>query len=101
MRVSSPTLQKGCLVEIHSLGLVRLGSTVVEDWRTFAADILGMSVSDGPDGGLLLRMDERPYRIAIVPNATDRVLASAFEVRDRKALDVAVRELEAAGVAMK
>jgi 3,4-dihydroxy-9,10-secoandrosta-1,3,5(10)-triene-9,17-dione 4,5-dioxygenase len=88
-------------VEIHSLGLVRLGSTVVDEWRAFAADVLGMQVSDGPDGGLLLRMDERPYRIAIVPNAADRVLASALEVRDRKALDIAVRELEAAGVSVK
>jgi 3,4-dihydroxy-9,10-secoandrosta-1,3,5(10)-triene-9,17-dione 4,5-dioxygenase len=88
-------------VEIHSLGLVRLGSTVIDEWRTFASDILGMHVSDGPDGGLLLRMDDRPYRIAIVPSSSDRVLASAFEVRDRKALRVAVRELEAAGVAVK
>jgi 3,4-dihydroxy-9,10-secoandrosta-1,3,5(10)-triene-9,17-dione 4,5-dioxygenase len=88
-------------VQIHSLGLVRLGSTVVDEWRSFAADVLGMQVSDGADGSLLLRMDERPYRIAIVPNDTDRVLASMFEVRDRKALDVAVRELEEAGVAVK
>lgn len=85
-------------MEIHSLGLIRLGSTVVDEWRTFAADVLGMQVSDGPDGGLLLRMDDRPYRIAIVPSDVDRVLASAFEVRDRKALNLAVRELEAAGV---
>lgn len=88
-------------MEIHSLGFVRLGSTHVDEWRTFGADILGMQVSDGPDGGLLLRMDERPYRIAVVPHDTDRVLASAFEVRDRKALDIAVRELEGAGVAVK
>lgn len=88
-------------MEIHSLGVVRLGSTLVDQWRTFAADVLGMQVDDGPDGGLLLRMDERPYRIAIVPSDTDRVLASGFEVRDRKALVVAVRELEEAGIAVK
>jgi 3,4-dihydroxy-9,10-secoandrosta-1,3,5(10)-triene-9,17-dione 4,5-dioxygenase len=88
-------------VEIHSLGLVRLGSTNVDEWRSFAPDVLGMQVSDGPDGTLLLRMDERPYRIAIVPNAADRVLASMFEVRDRKAFDVAQRGLEEAGVAIK
>lgn len=88
-------------MEIHSLGLVRLGSTSVDEWRTFAPDVLGMQTSDGPDGGLLLRMDERPYRIAIVPSDADRVLASMFEVRDRKAFDVAVGELEEAGVAVK
>lgn len=88
-------------MEIHSLGLVRLGSTHLDEWRSFAPDVLGMQVSDGPDGQLFLRMDERPYRIAIVPNDADRVLASMFEVRDRKAFDVAVRELDAAGVAVK
>jgi 3,4-dihydroxy-9,10-secoandrosta-1,3,5(10)-triene-9,17-dione 4,5-dioxygenase len=88
-------------VEIHSLGLVRLGSTVIDEWRSFAPDVLGMQTSDAADGGLLLRMDDRPYRIAIVPNDADRVLASMFEVRDRKAFDIAVRELEDAGVAVK
>jgi 3,4-dihydroxy-9,10-secoandrosta-1,3,5(10)-triene-9,17-dione 4,5-dioxygenase len=88
-------------VEIHSLGLVRLGSTHVDEWRTFAPDVLGMQVSDGPEGTLLLRMDERPYRIAIVPSDADRVLGSMFEVRDRKAFDVAYRELEEAGIAPK
>lgn len=88
-------------MEIHSLGLVRLGSTDVDVWRSFAPDVLGMQTSDGPDGQLLLRMDERPYRIAIVPNDANRVLASMFEVRDRKAFDVAYRELEEAGVAVK
>jgi 3,4-dihydroxy-9,10-secoandrosta-1,3,5(10)-triene-9,17-dione 4,5-dioxygenase len=88
-------------VQIHSLGLVRLGSTDVDQWRTFAPDVLGMQVSDGPDGTLLLRMDERPYRIAVVPHDADRVLASMFEVRDRKAFDIAYRELEEAGTAVK
>ena len=88
-------------MEIHSLGLVRLGSTDVEAWRSFAPDVLGMQISDGPDDQLLLRMDDRPYRIAIVPNDADRVMASMFEVRDRRAFDVAYRELEEAGIAVK
>ena len=88
-------------MEIHSLGLVRLGSTNVDEWRSFAPDVLGMQVSDGPDGSLLLRMDDRPYRIAVIPNDADSLLASMFELRDRRTFDVAVRELEDAGVAVK
>jgi 3,4-dihydroxy-9,10-secoandrosta-1,3,5(10)-triene-9,17-dione 4,5-dioxygenase len=80
---------------------VRLGSTDVDAWRSFGPDVLGMQTSDGPGGQLLLRMDDRPYRIAIVPSDADRVLASMFEVRDRQAFDVARRELEEAGVAVK
>lgn len=88
-------------MKIHSLGYVRLESTVVDEWRGFATDVLGMQVDDGPGGSLHLRMDDRPVRIAIIPAERDRVGASAFEVRDRIALDEAVAELEAAGVSVK
>jgi 3,4-dihydroxy-9,10-secoandrosta-1,3,5(10)-triene-9,17-dione 4,5-dioxygenase len=88
-------------VDIHSLGFVRLESTVVEQWRSFATDVLGALVTDGPDGSLHLRLDDRPVRVAIVPGERDRLIGAAFEVRDRLALETAVAELEAAGVAVK
>jgi 3,4-dihydroxy-9,10-secoandrosta-1,3,5(10)-triene-9,17-dione 4,5-dioxygenase len=88
-------------VDIHSLGLVRLESTVVEQWRSFATDVLGALVTDGPDGSLHLRLDDRPVRVAIVPGERDSLIGAAFEVRDRLALEAAVAELEAAGVAVK
>jgi 3,4-dihydroxy-9,10-secoandrosta-1,3,5(10)-triene-9,17-dione 4,5-dioxygenase len=88
-------------VDIHSLGFVRLESTVVEQWRSFATDVLGALVTDGPDGSLHLRLDDRPVRVAIVPGERDRLIGAAFEVRDRLALEAAVVELEAAGVAVK
>jgi 3,4-dihydroxy-9,10-secoandrosta-1,3,5(10)-triene-9,17-dione 4,5-dioxygenase len=88
-------------VDIHSLGFVRLESTVVEQWRSFATDVLGALVTDGPDGSLHLRLDDRPVRVAIVPGERDRLIGAAFEVRDRLALEAAVAELEAAGVAVK
>ncbi|MDQ1749446.1 MAG: 3,4-dihydroxy-9,10-secoandrosta,3,5(10)-triene-9,17-dione 4,5-dioxygenase [Pseudonocardiales bacterium] len=88
-------------MDIHSLGFVRLESTVVEQWRSFATDVLGALVTDGPDGSLHLRLDDRPVRVAIVPGERDRLIGAAFEVRDRLALETAVAELEAAGVAVK
>jgi len=88
-------------MDIHSLGFVRLESTVVAQWRSFAADVLGAKVTDGPNGSLHLRLDDRPVRIAIVPGTRDRLIGAAFEVRDRLALEIAVAELEAAGVAVK
>ncbi|MDQ1718221.1 MAG: 3,4-dihydroxy-9,10-secoandrosta,3,5(10)-triene-9,17-dione 4,5-dioxygenase [Pseudonocardiales bacterium] len=88
-------------MDIHSLGFVRLESTVVEQWRSFATDVLGALVTDGPDGSLHLRLDDRPVRVAIVPGERDRLIGAAFEVRDRLALEAAVAELEAAGVAVK
>jgi 3,4-dihydroxy-9,10-secoandrosta-1,3,5(10)-triene-9,17-dione 4,5-dioxygenase len=88
-------------MKIHSLGYARLESTVVGQWRGFAEDVLGLRATDGPDGSLRLRMDERPVRIAIVPGQHDRLIAAGLEVRDKAALDAAVAELEAAGIAVK
>ena len=88
-------------MKIHSLGYVRLESTAVDQWRGFAEDVLGLRATDGPDGTLRLRMDDRPVRIAIVPGKTDRLAAAGLELRDKAALDLAVAELDAAGVAVK
>lgn len=88
-------------MDIHSLGYVRLESTNVEQWRSFARDILGAAVNDGPDGALHVRLDDRPYRIAIIPSDTDRFGGAAFEVRDGLSFENAIAELEAAGVAVK
>jgi 3,4-dihydroxy-9,10-secoandrosta-1,3,5(10)-triene-9,17-dione 4,5-dioxygenase len=88
-------------MKIHSLGYVRLESTHIGQWRGFAEDVLGLRATDGPDGSLRLRMDERPVRIAIVPGQQDRLVAAGLELRDKAALDAAVTELEAAGVAVK
>jgi 3,4-dihydroxy-9,10-secoandrosta-1,3,5(10)-triene-9,17-dione 4,5-dioxygenase len=88
-------------MKIHSLGYVRLESTVTSQWRGFAEDVLGMHADGGPDGSLRLRMDERPARIMIVPGDADKVAAVGLELRDQAALNAAVAELSAAGIAVK
>jgi 3,4-dihydroxy-9,10-secoandrosta-1,3,5(10)-triene-9,17-dione 4,5-dioxygenase len=88
-------------MNIHSLGYVRLESTTVEAWRTFAQEVLGAVVDDGHGGSLRLRMDERPVRIAVVPGSLDRLAAAGLEVRDGRTLDEAVSVLDAAGVVVK
>jgi 3,4-dihydroxy-9,10-secoandrosta-1,3,5(10)-triene-9,17-dione 4,5-dioxygenase len=88
-------------VDIHSLGYVRLESTTIDAWRSFGTDVLGALVTDGPDGSLHVRLDDRQYRMAILPAAQDRFAGAGFEVRDRATLEDAIKELEAAGVALK
>jgi 3,4-dihydroxy-9,10-secoandrosta-1,3,5(10)-triene-9,17-dione 4,5-dioxygenase len=88
-------------MKIHSLGYVRLESTVTEEWRGFAEGVLGLRAEDGPAGSLRLRMDDRPVRIAIVPGETDRLAAAGLELRDKAALQAAIAELDAAGIAVK
>src|SRR5262249_50186087 len=65
-------------VKIHSLDYVRLESTVVDEWRTFAHDVLGAAVADGPGGSVLLRLDDRPFRLAIIPGDQDRLVGAGF-----------------------
>lgn len=87
--------------EIISYGYIGFTAPDVDEWRTFAADVMGMSVADGPeDGQILLRMDERVWRMSVEPG--DGGLAfSGFEVPDAPALARLVATLEADGVATK
>lgn len=58
---------------VRSLGYAILGATSLEEWRTFAAKVLGLQVEDHEiaDGrpALRLRMDEFLYRLQIEPDA--------------------------------
>jgi 3,4-dihydroxy-9,10-secoandrosta-1,3,5(10)-triene-9,17-dione 4,5-dioxygenase len=86
---------------IISHGYIGLTSPDVEEWRAYATSVLGMTVEDGPDEGqILLRMDERSWRISI--ERGDGGLAfSGWEVASEDALRAIVARLEAAGVATK
>ncbi|WP_442778620.1 hypothetical protein [Actinomadura sp. WAC 06369] len=48
--------------------------------------------------GLYLRMDERRYRLAVLPGDADRVLDVGWEVRDQFALAAVRDAVEKAGV---
>jgi 3,4-dihydroxy-9,10-secoandrosta-1,3,5(10)-triene-9,17-dione 4,5-dioxygenase len=87
---------------VSSLGYVRVESTQVAQWRHFALDVLGlMEGPAGADGSLRLRVDERPFRIAVIPGKTDRFLSSGWEFRSPTALERCVASLESAGVRVR
>ncbi|HEY5662501.1 MAG TPA: VOC family protein [Ilumatobacter sp.] len=85
-------------MDIRALGYLVIDVADIERWRQYA-EILGMMVL--PDGdGLLLKIDERPYRVAVRPTTGGEGLAATgWEVRDAAALDTAAAELAAAGYA--
>jgi 3,4-dihydroxy-9,10-secoandrosta-1,3,5(10)-triene-9,17-dione 4,5-dioxygenase len=89
------------MVKVQALAYVVAESTDVSRWKTYAEQILGMSTSGAPDGGLYLKMDERNFRIVVVKGAADRYLASGWEVADAKAFDEAVAAVKKAGVEVK
>ncbi len=87
---------------VTSLGYVVVESTDPQKWRHFALDVLGlMEGPTGPDGSLLLRVDERPFRIAVMPGKSDRFISAGWEFRDAAALDACLASLKAADVSVR
>ena len=87
------------MIDIKSLGYVRVESTDVEQWRHFAGKVLGLAEGRGPtEGHLYFRMDELSARIVVVPSEQDRMGCMGWEVADRRALAQAVDHLKDHGV---
>ena len=88
-------------MDIRGLGYLVIEASDVGAWRTFATDIVGFAVADLSGDELHLKMDERPFRFVIVPGEADRLVTAGWEVPNQAALDAAVTELDAAGVAVE
>jgi 3,4-dihydroxy-9,10-secoandrosta-1,3,5(10)-triene-9,17-dione 4,5-dioxygenase len=77
-------------------------SADLDTWRRFGIDTLGLMAGDNaPDGSLRLRMDERPFRIAVMPGDTNRFLAAGWEFRDRTQFEACLASLRAADVTVE
>ena len=84
---------------IKGLGYLIVQSADVPRWRELTVDGLGLQETTGPvEGALYLRVDERRWRVAVLPGEVDKAVAVGWEVRDGKALDRVKATLEAAGV---
>ena len=85
---------------VTALGYVRVESQRLDDWRAFGAEVLGAQpASDG--GDLWLRIDERPYRVAVTPGEQERLHSVGWEVPDAQALAEVEARLLSAGVAVE
>ena len=82
-----------------SLGYVVVEATTLAPWRRFAVDTLGlMAGTESPDEGLRLRLDERPFRILVLPGKSDRFIAAGWEFPDREQFETCLASLRAADV---
>lgn len=87
---------------VTSLGYVIIETTQPERWRHFAGSVLGlMQADEGPDGSLRWRIDERPFRLAVVAGNTDRFVSAGWEFRDSDALDACIASLRSADVPIR
>ena len=84
---------------VLSLGYLRLESTDLDAWKTFAGDFLGlMPVHAGGDESLRYRMDHYPPRLVVSPGAESRAAAIGFEVLNERDLRRTVAAVEEAGI---
>jgi 3,4-dihydroxy-9,10-secoandrosta-1,3,5(10)-triene-9,17-dione 4,5-dioxygenase len=87
------------MIDIKSMGYVRVASTDLDQWRTFAGKVLGLAEGRGPDrDNLYFRIDAVSARLVVFPSDVDRLEATGWELADHRALQAAREHLAAAGV---
>lgn len=83
---------------IASLGYVVIDSADPAAWRSFGTDVLGLMATDTADGGVRLRMDDRPFRFAIGKAEADKFVAAGWEFASEADYHSTLKALSEAGV---
>ncbi len=87
------------MIDIKSMGYIRVSSTDLEAWRTFAEKVLGLAAARGPNPDhLYYRIDQVSARVVVFPGERDELSATGWEVADHQALQAARVHLKEGGV---
>ena len=65
---------------VVALGYVVVEATDLDKWETFAADLLGIGIAEKSGNRLLLRVDEKSYRVDIRKSGQDKATVVGWEV---------------------
>lgn len=87
-------------MRLSGLGYFGLHTQRIEQWRTFAEDVLGVRAMTTEDG-LRLRLDDRAWRIALHASDAEEFGYVGWEVPGPAELAAAAAELAAAGVTVE
>ncbi len=83
---------------VSSLGYVIIETRDLEAWQEFGTQILGAMAAESPsDDVLLLRIDDRPFRLWVRKGERDAFIAPGWEFASKQAYDQALERLSAAG----
>ncbi len=85
---------------VRSLGYVVLGCSKLDEWRTFATNVLGLQVVDHTGSSIRLRMDEYLYRLQVDEGASAGVRTLGWEVAGPSELKELASRVEQAGYAV-
>lgn len=87
------------MIDLKSMGYVRVASTDLDAWERFAEKVLGLVRAQGPtEGNLYYRIDEVSARLVVVPSDVDQLTCVGWELADHQALDAARDHLKNASV---
>lgn len=89
------------MAEISSLGYVGLGVSSLDEWQTFATDILGMQVGSREGEVIKLRMDEYLQRFLLVENGKDDILFAGWEFNSAGELEEYVADIRDQGIEVR
>lgn len=87
--------------KVQALAYVVAASTDLAKWQHYAQSVLGAATAPSADGNLCIKLDERSYRLLVVPGASDCYQASGWEVASAADLAEAIAAIEAAGIAVE
>jgi extradiol dioxygenase len=92
-------------MKIMSLGYLRVESPDAARWATFGPEVLGMALSDLPDGlgpdAVSLTNDDRPGRLTVSPGERNRLGCVGWELPNSEELELAAKELLNSGVQVR
>jgi len=87
------------VIDIRSMGYIRVASTDLDQWKTFAGKVLGLAEGRGPDPEhLYYRIDQVSARLVVFGSDVDRLEATGWELADHQAVQDAREHLSKAGV---
>lgn len=85
------------MIDIRGLAYIVAESTDLARWKSYAEGVLGMMTVPAADGALYVKMDERQYRMLVLPGARDAYVASGWEVSNEAAFEAGLATLQASG----
>ena len=85
------------MIDIRGLAYIVAESSDTARWKAYAEGVLGMMSASAEGGALYLKMDERQFRILVLPGTRDAYTASGWEVLDEAAFDAGLATLKASG----
>jgi 3,4-dihydroxy-9,10-secoandrosta-1,3,5(10)-triene-9,17-dione 4,5-dioxygenase len=100
LQLTASKRRGGYVMKVKSLSYIVVDSTDINQWDSYARDVVGLMKNDGKSdaNNLFLRMDESPFRFQVRQGDVDRYAVGGFELGSKEEFEDAKKELTEAGI---